>query len=118
MVGKSSIEWTETSWNPVTGCTKISIGCENCYAERMAHRLQAMGQPNYRNWFRPTCHPHVLERPLRWKKPGLVFVNSMSDLFHRDIPVEFIEEVFSIMNKKRCHCYQLLTKRSGRPSDG
>ena len=114
MAGKSSIEWTEATWNPVTGCTKISIGCENCYAERMAHRLQAMGQPNYRNGFRLTCHPHVLERPLHWKKPRLVFVNSMSDLFHRDVPVEFIDEVFSIMNETRRHCYQMLTKRSGR----
>lgn len=114
MSGKSSIEWTEATWNPVTGCTKVSIGCKNCYAERLAHRLHAMGQPNYRNGFKLTCHPHVLEIPLHWKKPRLVFVNSMSDLFHRDVPVEFIDEVFSIMNKTRRHCYQMLTKRSGR----
>ncbi len=114
MAGKSAIEWTESSWNPVTGCTKISEGCRNCYAERMAKRLKAMGQSNYRNGFKVTCHPHVLELPFRWKKPRTIFVNSMSDLFHEDVPPSFIEEIFSVMNKARWHTFQVLTKRAER----
>ena len=114
MAAKSSIEWTEASWNPVTGCTKISSGCENCYAERMAFRLQSMGQNNYRNGFKVTCHPHVLELPLHWKKPRMVFVNSMSDLFHPDVPTSFIREVFQVMNNSYWNCFQILTKRSER----
>ena len=97
MAHNSGIEWTESTWNPVTGCTKVSPGCRRCYAERMAKRLQAMGQPNYRNGFRLTVHEHALDLPLTWKKPQIIFVNSMSDLFHKDVPVAFIEKVFSVM---------------------
>lgn len=114
MAEKSAIEWTESSWNPVTGCTKISKGCENCYAERMAKRLKAMGQPNYRNGFEVTCHPHTLALPLKWKKPRTIFVNSMSDLFHKDIPLSFMEEIFYTMNEARWHTFQVLTKRADR----
>lgn len=114
MATGSSIEWTESTWNPVTGCTKISAGCKNCYAERMAKRLQAMGQPNYRAGFKVTCHPDVLGMPLKWKKSQMIFVNSMSDLFHKDISVEFIEEIFFTMNEARWHTFQILTKRPGR----
>jgi protein gp37 len=114
MAQKSAIEWTETTWNPVTGCTKISTGCENCYAERLAKRLKAMGQPNYRNGFRVACHDHALGLPLTWKKPQMVFVNSMSDLFHQAVPLEFIRKVFETMNSAKQHKFQILTKRSGR----
>jgi protein gp37 len=114
MAGKSKIEWTESTWNPVTGCTKISIGCKNCYAERMALRLKAAGQPNYRNGFRVTTHPHALEIPLRWKQPRTIFVNSMSDLFHRNVTLDFISRVFDIMSRASHHRFQVLTKRSGR----
>src|SRR5512136_1718885 len=99
----SKIEWTESTWNPITGCTKISDGCLNCYAERMALRLRAMRQPNYANGFAVTCHPKAVELPLSWKKPQMVFVNSMSDLFHEAVPVKFIEEVFLTMNHARQH---------------
>ncbi len=115
-MAQSSIEWTEFTWNPVTGCTKISAGCENCYAERMAKRLKAMGQPNYSNGFEVTCHPDVLERPLKWKKPQVIFVNSMSDLFHKEIPASFVDEIFYTMNQTPWHTYQILTKRSERLS--
>jgi protein gp37 len=111
---QSKIEWTESTWNPVTGCTKISTGCLNCYAERMAKRLQAMGQANYVNGFTLTCHPDSLGLPLTWKKPQTIFVNSMSDLFHEDIPVEFVEEVFKVMGLARQHRFQILTKRAER----
>ena len=114
MAAKSTIEWTETTWNPVTGCTKISPGCKNCYAERMAKRLHAMGQPNYRNGFEVTTHSHALELPLSWKKKQTIFVNSMSDLFHKDISWDFILNVFKTMNKADWHLYQVLTKRSDR----
>lgn len=107
----SDIEWTESTWNPVTGCTKISHGCKNCYAERMANRLQAMGQGNYKNGFKLTLQPHMLELPLRWKKPQTIFVNSMSDLFHNDVPLTFIQEVFNVMNRAHWHRFQVLTKR-------
>jgi len=110
----SKIEWTESTWNPVTGCTKISAGCENCYAERLALRLKAMGQPNYRNGFHVTVHPHVLGVPLRWSKPRTIFVNSMSDLFHEDVPTDFILKVFEVMSRARQHRFQVLTKRSQR----
>jgi protein gp37 len=110
----SKIEWTESTWNPITGCTKISAGCLNCYAERMAKRLKAMGQENYRNGFKPTCHPHVLEMPLRWKKPQMIFVNSMSDLFHEQVPEEFILDIFDVMNRASQHQFQILTKRAER----
>jgi len=111
---KSNIEWTESTWNPATGCTKISIGCNNCYAERMAIRLKAMGQENYKNGFKPTIHEHVLELPYKWKKPQTIFVNSMSDLFHRDIPTDFILKTFTVMEKANWHRFQILTKRSTR----
>jgi protein gp37 len=110
----SSIEWTESTWNPVTGCTKVSPGCKYCYAERMALRLQAMGQPNYVNGFRLTLHERVLELPLGWKRPQMVFVNSMSDLFHEDMPLEFIQKVFDVMRRASWHTFQVLTKRSAR----
>jgi len=116
-MAQSSIEWTESTWNPVTGCTKVSIGCQNCYAERMAKRLQAMGQPNYRNGFKVTCHEHVLETPLKWKKPQTIFVNSMSDLFHEDIPYEFIQRIFNVMQRAYWHRFQILTKRAERLSE-
>ena len=114
MALKSSIEWTESTWNPVTGCTKISPGCKNCYAERMARRLQAMGQKNYRNGFQVTLHPDSLNLPLSWRKPQMIFVNSMSDLFHEEVPEDFILEIFKIMAQSRQHCFQVLTKRAGR----
>ena len=114
MTARSAIEWTEATWNPTTGCTKISPGCQNCYAERMAKRLKAMGQQNYTRGFELAIHEHALDRPLRWKKPQLVFVNSMSDLFHRDVPVEFIRRVFDVMNQADRHVFQVLTKRSQR----
>lgn len=110
----STIEWTESTWNPITGCSKISPGCKNCYSERMARRLKAMGQANYANGFELTLHRHALELPHKWKKPQVVFVNSMSDLFHKNVPLEFILKVFKSMNKANWHTYQVLTKRSGR----
>ena len=114
MGANSQIEWTESTWNPVTGCTKISAGCTHCYAERMARRLKAMGQPNYRNGFRVTVHEHALQLPLGWKKPRVIFVNSMSDLFHEDVPLDFITRVFEVMRQADWHVFQALTKRSER----
>jgi len=110
----SAIEWTESTWNPVTGCTKISPGCRHCYAERMAARLQGMGQPNYARGFKLSLHPQALRLPLTWKKPQMVFVNSMSDLFHEDVPLDFIQKVFDVMRQARRHQFQILTKRSER----
>ncbi len=114
MAAGSSIEWTEATWNPTTGCDKISPGCKHCYAERMAKRLHAMGQPNYRNGFRLTLHDHMLELPLTWRKPRTVFVNSMSDLFHVDVPLAFIQQVFAVMRQASWHTFQVLTKRADR----
>ena len=114
MAQASSIEWTESTWNPVTGCTKISPGCAHCYAERMAKRLQAMGQPRYRNGFRVTLQPDVVELPLRWRRPRMIFVNSMSDLFHKDVPAEFIARCFAAMERASWHTFQVLTKRPER----
>lgn len=114
MAANSKIEWTEATWNPVTGCTKISSGCLNCYAYSFAKRLQAMGNPRYRNGFNVTLHEDLLERPLSWRKPRMIFVNSMSDLFHEDIPFEFIAKVFSTMEKAHWHTFQVLTKRTER----
>lgn len=111
---RSSIEWTESTWNPMTGCTKVSPGCKHCYAERMALRLQAMGQPKYANGFKLTLHEHVLEQPLSWKKPQKIFVNSMSDLFHEDAPLDFVHRVFDVMRRASWHTFQVLTKRSRR----
>jgi protein gp37 len=116
-MAKSSIEWTESTWNPVTGCTKISAGCKNCYAERIAKRLHAMGQPNYRNGFRLTLHERAVELPLGWRKPQVVFVNSMSDLFHRDVPLTFLKRVFAVMAEAAQHRFQVLTKRAERLSE-
>ncbi len=114
MAIQSSIEWTGSTWNPVTGCTKLSAGCQNCYAERMAKRLQAMGQSNYAQGFTVVCHEQVLDLPLRWKRPRLVFVNSMSDLFHDAVPLDFIQEVFKVMRRANHHVFQVLTKRAER----
>lgn len=114
MSAKTMIEWTESTWNPLTGCTKISPGCKNCYAERMAKRLKAMGQPNYANGFKLTMHDKALELPLRWRKPQSIFVNSMSDLFHDQVPLEFILSVFDVMKRANWHRFQVLTKRSER----
>lgn len=114
MATKSKIEWTESTWNPLTGCNKISPGCKFCYAERMAKRLKAMGQENYKNGFKLTLHEDVLEAPLKLKKPKMIFVNSMSDLFHEKVPFEFINKTFAIMREANWHIFQLLTKRSTR----
>ena len=114
MAHKSQIEWTESTWNPVTGCKKISPGCKNCYAERLSKRLKAMGQANYRNGFKLTLQPQMLELPLRWKRPQTIFVNSMSDLFHTEVPLEYIQQVFDVMNRAHWHRFQVLTKRADR----
>jgi protein gp37 len=114
MAQGSSIEWTESTWNPVTGCTKVSPGCKHCYAERMAMRLQAMGQANYERGFQVSLHEHALELPLGWKKPQTVFVNSMSDLFHDKVPEDFIRRVFDVMRRASWHTFQVLTKRAER----
>jgi protein gp37 len=114
MAHSSPIEWTESTWNPVTGCTKVSPGCKNCYAERMAERLQLMGQRNYVNGFELTLQPHALEMPFRWKKPQRIFVNSMSDLFHEDVPPYYIRQVFDVMRRAHWHQFQILTKRAAR----
>lgn len=113
-MSKTAIEWTESTWNPITGCTKISPGCANCYAERMSNRLQAMGNPNYGNAFELTLQPHMLTKPLEWKKPQRIFVNSMSDLFHVDVPFEYIQQVFEVMRQAHWHQFQILTKRADR----
>ncbi len=114
MAANSAIEWTGSTWNPVTGCRKISPGCKHCYAERMAKRLQAMGQKNYVNGFEPEIHPHALELPLSWKKPQTIFVNSMSDLFLDEVPTDFIMKVFDVMRRAPWHTFQVLTKRVDR----
>ena len=114
MAQKSSIEWTGSTWNPVTGCTKISPGCAHCYAERMARRLQAMGSANYSTGFSVALHPQALRLPLCWKTPRTVFVNSMSDLFHEDVPSAFVLRVFEAMSRAPWHTYQILTKRAER----
>ncbi len=108
------IEWTNMTWNPVTGCTKVSQGCKNCYAERMAKRLKAMRSPRYTNGFNVTLHHDLLDVPKRWKQPRVIFVNSMSDLFHDDVPLEFIQSVFQTMRECPHHVFQILTKRSER----
>ena len=114
MDANSSIEWTESTWNPVTGCTRISEGCRHCYAERMARRLEAMGVEAYRNGFQVTTHEHVLPRPLSWRKPQMIFVNSMSDLFHEQVGHDFIRRTFNVMCQADWHTFQVLTKRSER----
>lgn len=110
----SKIEWTDATWNPVTGCNKVSPGCKLCYAERLAKRLKATGMNKYRNGFAVTCHPDALDIPLRWRKPRTIFVNSMSDLFHEQVPDEFVRDVFGVMEQADWHRYQVLTKRPER----
>lgn len=112
MAPRTSIEWTEATWNPVTGCDKVSPGCKNCYAERFARRLNAMRNPRYTNGFEVTVHPDLIGSPLRWKTPRHIFVNSMSDLFHEEIPLQFIKKVFNTMQEAHWHTFQILTKRS------
>lgn len=114
MTTRSNIEWTEMTWNPVTGCTKVSQGCKHCYAERMAARLEAMGSDRYRNGFEVTLHPDLVDVPRRWKQARIVFVNSMSDLFHDDVPLAYIQRVFATMRDCPRHTFQVLTKRSER----
>jgi protein gp37 len=114
MAANSRIEWTEMTWNPVTGCTKISAGCKHCYAERMAKRLHAMDNPRYRNGFKVALHADLIDAPLRWRAPRTVFVNSMSDLFHESVPLEFIARVFATIEACPRHTFQVLTKRSKR----
>lgn len=114
MAQKSLIEWTESTWNPITGCTKHSEGCLNCYAEKMAKRLQAMGQPKYKNGFRLTLHHENLEDPLKMKKSQMIFVCSMSDIFHEEVPEDFILRLFNVMNRADWHIFQVLTKRAER----
>lgn len=111
-MAQSSIEWTEMTWNPTTGCTKITAGCKFCYAEIMSRRLKAMGVEKYKNNFKITPHEEALEAPYNWKKPKVVFVNSMSDLFHKSVPLEFIKKVFKVMNENPHHVFQVLTKRA------
>jgi protein gp37 len=109
---QSKIEWTELTWNPITGCTKISAGCKFCYAEVMSRRLKAMGVDKYKNGFKLAMHEHVLAEPYAWKHSKIVFVNSMSDLFQTSVPIEFIQKVFTVMNENPQHVFQVLTKRS------
>jgi len=113
-MAQSSIEWTEMTWNPTTGCDKISAGCKYCYAEVMTRRLMAMGIEKYKDGFAIRTHDDALDIPYSWKKPKIVFVNSMSDLFHPGVPLEFIKRVFEVMNKTPQHTYQVLTKRAER----
>lgn len=114
MAQGTSIEWTDATWNPVTGCSKISAGCQFCYAERMALRLQAMGQARYTNGFAVTLHPDLLDAPKRWRSPRRIFVNSMSDLFHESVPLSFVTHVFQTISDCPQHIFQILTKRSQR----
>lgn len=111
-MAESNIEWTELTWNPTTGCTKITAGCKFCYAEAMSKRLFLMGTEKYKNNFKLTLHPDTLEDPYHWKKPKVVFVNSMSDLFHKDVPLTYIKRVFKVMNDNSQHTFQVLTKRA------
>lgn len=114
MAENSAIEWTDATWNPVTGCTKISPGCKHCYAERLAARLKKMGNPRYRNGFSLTLHHDQITLPLRWTQPRMIFVNSMSDLFHEAVPDSFIRQVFDVMVRADRHTFQILTKRADR----
>jgi len=114
MAQNSKIEWTDTTWNPVTGCTKVSPGCKHCYADRMAKRLKAMGQYRYRNGFEITLQEDLVQLPLSWKKSRCIFVNSMSDLFHPSVPADYIQKIFNVMERANWHEFQLLTKRSER----
>ncbi|MBL0327020.1 MAG: phage Gp37/Gp68 family protein [Cytophagaceae bacterium] len=111
-MASTKIEWTESTWNPITGCDKITSGCKFCYAEIMTRRLQAMGQEKYKNGFEVTLHPDTLQEPYNWKKPKMIFVNSMSDLFHKDVPIEYIQKIFKVMKENPQHVFQILTKRA------
>lgn len=113
-MSKSKIEWTEVTWNPTTGCDKVSAGCKNCYAEIFAKRLKAMGSDKYINGFKLSVHPDVLNEPKKYRSSKIIFVNSMSDLFHKDIPLDFLKSVFEVMNDTPRHIYQVLTKRADR----
>ncbi|MCL2015405.1 MAG: phage Gp37/Gp68 family protein [Defluviitaleaceae bacterium] len=117
MAQNSKIEWTESTWNPITGCEKISEGCENCYAMRLAGRLKNMGNAKYKNGFNLTMHENCLNEPYSWKKPRRIFVNSMSDLFHKDVPFGYIQKIFTVMNENPQHIFQILTKRAERLSE-
>lgn len=117
MAQKSTIEWTNATWNPVTGCTKISAGCDNCYAERFSERFRGVRDHPFKNGFDLTLRPNRVEQPLTWKKPKMVFVNSMSDLFHKKIPRHYIERVFETMENAHWHIFQVLTKRSSLMRD-
>lgn len=110
----TKIEWTDASWNPITGCTKVSAGCQHCYAEVMARRLRAMGVEKYKDGFNVSLHEECMDEPLNWKRPRTIFVCSMSDLFHKDVPFEFIDRVMSVIERTPHHRYQLLTKRAER----
>jgi len=110
-MSKSNIEWTEYTWNPTTGCNKVSAGCKNCYAELLSNRLKEAGNPKYQHGFDLTLHPNQLKIPFNLQKPTIVFVNSMSDLFHERIPLQYIQKVFEVMNQTPQHTYQILTKR-------
>ena len=114
MADKSAIEWTDATWNPVTGCTKISAGCDNCYAERFANRFRGVAGHPYERGFDLTLRPERLEQPIGWRGPRMIFVNSMSDLFHKDIPRDFVDRVFDTMEAAHWHIFQVLTKRSSR----
>jgi protein gp37 len=111
-MAKTKIEWTESTWNPITGCTKISTGCKFCYAEVMTRRLNAMGQEKYKNGFELTLHSNTLQEPYTWKKGRMIFVNSMSDLFHKDVPLEYIQQIFKVIKENPQHVFQILTKRA------
>lgn len=117
MSAHSLIEWTQSTWNPVTGCDKVSLGCLHCYAERLAKRLCKMGNPRYRNGFKVTLHPDLVDLPLKWRKPSMIFVNSMSDLYHEQVPFEFVQAIFGTMVKARRHTFQIVTKRAKRLSE-
>ncbi len=114
MGDKSAIQWTDATWNPSTGCTKVSPGCKNCYAERLSHRLKMMGNRKYKKGFKFTLHEDALDIPLKWNRPRKIFVNSMSDLFHESMPEDFLEKCFEVMTKADWHVYQILTKRPER----
>jgi|SRR5437868_629951 len=113
-MAQSSIEWTQMTWNPTTGCSKVSAGCKFCYAEVMTRRLKGMGQAKYKDGFNLRIHPDTLDIPYTWKSPKIVFVNSMSDLFHKDVPLDYIKRVFKVMNENPQHVFQVLTKRADR----
>jgi len=117
MAGKTAIEWTNTTWNPVTGCTKISAGCDRCYAERIAERFRGVAGHPFENGFDLTLRSERLGQPLGWRRPRMIFVNSMSDLFHKGVPPEFVNDVFEVMERADWHAYQVLTKRSSRMRD-